>query len=593
MTMLTRTLTILLISVFLLSGCGQPPVRVGGPRIDVKPTITDPAETAKRLEKQGKYQQAAQEYLKIAAQSTPPTRQGHQLSAIKAYFKGGMLDEARTELAKLDTGQSYGLEIPLEFMRIKIDLAEQHASSALKRLKGIEPSTLPSPLQLEYKQLHAQATAAKGEVIQAVREWMAIDNSANADPTVIKENHQQLWRSLSTLERSALEQVPQKQGDMLSGWTALALLTKTSPQKHLAAGINNWQLRFPNHPATQHIVPTLVPKLDQLPSPPKQVALLLAPVKSKFGKQAEAVQNGFFAALEADFEGKRPNIATYEVNADDVLEVYQNAVAGGADFVVGPLLKNTLSVLADSHVQLPVPTLGLNHLGTPVVTGNLYQFALSPEDEAKEVAKRAWADGHRSALILVPEGNWGKRVSMAFKTEWEKQGGQVVTQSPYGSNFKSSIPRILRKKSAKAADMAFVVAFPKIARQIIPLFKSRRSDLPIYSTSHVYRGTPNPSYDRKINGVVFVDTPWVLAPDENGALMQTTLQQSSPKGMRKYKRLYALGIDAYYSIPQLQRLSQSQWQGQTGRLFVDSSGIIHRDQLRFARFAKGKPQLLE
>jgi outer membrane PBP1 activator LpoA protein len=593
MTMLTRTtLTILLIS--LLSGCGQPPIRVGdGPRIDVKPTISDPAETAKRLEKQGKYQQAAEEYLKIAAQSTPPTRQGHQLSAIKVYFKGGMLDEARTELAKLDTGQSYGLEIPLEFMRIKIDLAEQQATSALNRLKAIEPSTLPPPLQLEYKQLHAQAIAAKGEVVQAVREWMAIDDSANADPTVIKENHQQLWRSLSTLEQSALERVPQKLGDTLSGWTALALLTKTSPQKQLAAGINNWQLRFPNHPATQYIVPTLVPKLDQSPSPPKQVALLLAPVKSKFGKQAEAVQNGFFAALEVDSEGNRPNVATYEVNANDVLEVYQKAVAGGADFVVGPLLKNTLSVLAESYVQLPVPTLGLNHLETPVVTGNLYQFALSPEDEAREVATRAWADGHRSALILVPEGNWGERVSTAFQTEWEKQGGQVVTQSPYGSKFKSSIPRILRKRSVKAADMAFVVAFPKIARQIIPLFKARRSDLPIYSTSHVYSGTPNPRYDRKSDSVMFVDMPWVLDPDENGALMQTTLQQSSPKGMKKYKRLYALGIDAYYSLPQLQQLSQPQWQGQTGRLFVDNSGIIHRDQLQFARFAEGKPQLVE
>src|SRR5690554_7108230 len=61
------------------------------------------------------------------------------------------------------------------------------------------------------------------------------------------------------------------------------------------------------------------------------------------------------------------------------------------------------------------------------------------------------------------------------------------------------------------ADWLFLVALPQQARQIKPtLAFNFASDLPVYSTSHVYSGEPNPSKDRDLNGIVFCDTPWLL-----------------------------------------------------------------------------------
>jgi outer membrane PBP1 activator LpoA protein len=242
-------------------------------------------------------------------------------------------------------------------------------------------------------------------------------------------------------------------------------------------------------------------------------------------------------------------------------------------------------VLANSQPQLPVPTLALNHLETSVITGNLYQFSLSPEDEAKEVAIRAWEDGHRTAMVLAPEGKWGKRVARAFVMAWEEQGGNVISQDSYGDYFKTSIPNTLQR--VKKADMVYMLSFTKYARQISTLFLKYMKNVPIYGTCHLYTGTPNPRSDAKLNGVIFVDMPWVLAPNEEVVQWQRRLKN------KKYKRLFALGVDAYTLLSRLQQLSQYEWPAQTGHLFVNNRGVIHRDKLRWAHFVDGKPQLFE
>ncbi|MDM8558286.1 penicillin-binding protein activator [Candidatus Parabeggiatoa sp. HSG14] len=551
--------------------------------------VQDPAHTGKQLEKKGHYRKAAFEYLRLAKQNIPPAQQTYQLLAIQAFLKDDDLTAAKSELAKFNFRSSYGLEIPLELVHTKIDLAEKRTHKASQRLKGIEPTTLSKPLQIEYKQLHTQMRVAKGEIREAVRESMKLDNLLNADPVLVRGNHQSLWRSLVSSSYD-LKHISQKQGELVSGWIALALLKKTVSQKHLQQSINNWQWRFPEHPATQYIVPSLLQNVSFTLSP-KKIALLL-PFKGQFKGYAEAIKNGFFAAAEQN--NNLPTVTMHHVNENNILAVYRKVVAEGADFVVGPLLKNTFTVLAENKVQFPVPTLGLNHLESSFNAGNLYQFGLSPEDEAKAVANRAGRDGHRTAMVLAPDGEWGERVLAAFQTAWKKQRGELAIQHIYGKNFNSSIKRILKKAKTKNIDMAFMVAFPQHARQLRPLFDSVLGyQLPIYSISRVYSGVPEPESDADLEGIMFVDMPWVLAPDANAVQLQEILQQLKPEEIKKYTRLYALGVDAYHLLPRLQQLDQFQWQGYTGHLSLEKTGKIIRNQLSWARFFGGNPYLIE
>ncbi len=573
--MFTRILTVLLIVI--VANCSQVPIE--------QPSFIDPAQKAKLLEKQGEYKKAAQEYLLVAAKSSSPTKQGHQVSAIRTFLKANMLDAASTELDKLDSKHGYGLEIPLALINIQINLARKQINLALERLKSIDPNALKPTLQLEYKQLHAQALAADGKILEAIYEFAETEELANIESVNLKLNRQYLWNSLSVQKLDKLQNISSP-NDLATGWLELAILNKVSHQERVQQDIAHWQQRFPNHPASTNIVPQVIQHLTTISIRPKQIALLLPAATDKFGEPATAIKNGLLAASKVKQKYKQPQVIVYNINSDTVLAEYKKAVDAGADVVIGPLLKNNIKILAKD--KLTVPTLALNHVID--VTKNLYQLGLSPEDEALEVIKRAWDDGHRSAMILIPDGPWGKGILNIFSSEWKKLGGQLV-KHVYNQKFEYLMRKKLRK--FKKVDMIFMVA-PQHARKFVPLIVSELGNkVPIYSIARVYSGTPNPKLDNDLNGVIFVDIPWVLKPNVNATEIQATLQQNQPEAIKKFNRLYALGVDAYNIGMQLRNLDKQQWQGQTGQLHLDKNGIIHRKQLLWAHFVNGLPLLLD
>jgi len=567
-----------------IAGCTSPTIKQGAEEVPVN----DPAESAKRLEQQGLYKAAAHEYLRVATQMPAPTRQGHQLSAIRSFLKAGMVNEAKTELDQLDLEQSYGLEIPVEFAKIQIALAENQLSQAEKQLKNIEPTSLSHPLQQEYQQLQAQLTMAKGQILTALRDWINLDNLVQSNSHLLVENHRQLWRALTAVKLKKLQQLNvEPQEETLRGWLALALLKKITPQKLAATALSHWQLRFPSHPAIDSIVLGWRDELGTIEKP-TQIALLLPVSHRLFGESAQAVREGFL--LAAAQENSQAQISVADTNDKNILEIYQQMQDAGIEFIVGPLTKDKLEKLATSQSHLPIPTLGLNHLEDNIVTGNLYQFALSPEDEVKAVANRAWNDGHRNALTCVPNGPWGERLFETFKTQWNQLGGKITSSLSYEQSFQKAIEKQVRQARA---DMAFVIALANHnARQIIPIFTNRQPQLPIYSISKIYTGMPNEQKDASLDGVTFVDMPWILSPEKNS--LRTSLWEKQPQEMAKYSRLFAMGIDAYNAIAQLEQLNPAspRWQGKTGQhYYVNQQGKIHRDQLLWARFANGLPAL--
>ena len=111
--------------------------------------------------------------------------------------------------------------------------------------------------------------------------------------------------------------------------------------------------------------------------------------------------------------------------------VYQQAIDEGAQFVIGPLRKESVRQLL-ALPTLPVPILALNTIEADQAGSEyLFQFGLAPEDEAREVARRAWADGHLRAIALIPEGEWGTRIYRAFLDEWQALGGRMLEVGYY------------------------------------------------------------------------------------------------------------------------------------------------------------------
>jgi len=366
----------------------------------------------------------------------------------------------------------------------------------------------------------------------------------------------------------------------------------------------------------------------RLAEAPARIALLL-PASGPLAKAAEAVRDGFFAAYFYRLNKTwQPVIQVYDsgTRTDTMLTAYRQAVADGAGIVVGPLDRDDVKALAhggDESIQsVTVPTLALNYVdnanGLTGAPGHLYQFGLAPEDEARAAAERAWLEGRRNAIAFVQKGDWGDRVLHAFKTRFEALGGTVIdTQSydPASSDFATPLRKLLGVTETKTRarttkidpaipeppkrrqdmDFIFLSAFTQQARQIRPhLLFYYAGDVPVYTTSHVYTGKLDRNADADLNGLMFSDMPWVLDA-ESPQPLQRAITRLWPQSAEQFKRLYALGVDAYNLIPLLSRMSADPGErmaGETGNLRMDEAQRIHRE-LRWARFVEGEPLLLE
>src|SRR5690606_29695702 len=110
--------------------------------------------------------------------------------------------------------------------------------------------------------------------------------------------------------------------------------------------------------------------------------------------------------------------------------------------------------------DLPVPLLTLNYIDStllPEAQQNIYQFGLAVEDEARQVARQAYLEGHRYALTIVPSQEWSERSANAFKEEWENLGGTVVNSSQFvGSGDYSNVIKnamLVEQSEARAQDL--------------------------------------------------------------------------------------------------------------------------------------------
>ncbi|RMD78059.1 MAG: penicillin-binding protein activator [Gammaproteobacteria bacterium] len=375
-----------------------------------------------------------------------------------------------------------------------------------------------------------------------------------------------------------------------------------------------WRRRFPGHPASAALLASLEARARR--ARPRRLALLL-PLSGAYAALGRAVRDGFLAAYWAGPE--RPEVLVLDTGgqAEGALEAYREAAAQGAGWVVGPLAKEAVRALR-AQGRLPVPVLALNRSGEPgPPPAGFYAFGLAPEDEAAAAAERAWLEGHNQALLLAPRGDWGSRVLTAFARHWSGLGGEVLAAEVYDpsrTDFAAPLQRLLAIDASRAraralerllgrplrfeprrrqdADLVFLAAFPAQGRQIRPQLRFYYAgDLPVYATSAIYAGHPDPVRDRDLDGVRFPDIPWVLR--DRDPLLEA-LRRLWPERTARLIRLYALGVDAYRLVPELPRLAAFPFEtvpGATGRLSLDPRHRVHR-QLLWARFAGGRPRLL-
>lgn len=610
-----------LAAAVVLAGCGGRTGTASAPPPSAAPAPAAPAPSA--LARQGRHEEAAAAWLAEADRAPAAGAAALRLRAADAWWKAGRPARADETARAIEPA---ALE-PADRTRrglllVRTALAAGGERDALADLPSLE-AMLALPEAAPALELAARAAHRAGRTVDEIRFRAALDPRL-ADPGA---NREALWGLLRGLPEESLRDLRGTHASgpdrHLAGWIELERTARDhrDDPSAFSSASGTWRRQFPDHPAGPSILPGLLDEIRRESSPPSHIALLL-PLSGTFASAAEAVRDGFLAAWFAAPRTDRPLVSVYDTWAEEPETVFRTAVAEGADFVVGPLSKKAITRVA-ALAERAAPVLLLNALdgARPADGPPVYQFALSPEDEARAVASRARGDGYDRAGVLVPETEWGARVADAFTARWEASGGVVAARAAYrgaaedlaqpvrsllgidaSAERAARLRRVLRRSivhrplPGRGLDFVFLAGFPREARLLRPqIIFLRAPDLPVFATSHVFGGVPEPRLDRDLDGIVFNDMPWVLGPAPGEDRLRERIVALWPAASEGFVRYFAFGADAYRLQRSIRRLAgrpgEAALAGHTGRLTVGPDARV-RIEMAWARFRDGAPEPL-
>ncbi len=611
----------LLIGIAILSACETQPLKPEQqaaeetrPVTEQQATLTEEAEKLLELARDSDSIVAQLKYRALAAslfiEADKINRAKYQLDIMK-QASAAITTESATDVSAQTARTSISL------VSAEIAIAEKNAALANQLITEIKPVTRDQKLKFY---------ALKADLDYLLGKYMfVVDRRVQLDTYLVElkeknQNHEKIWAALSNLTGPQLNS-QHSDNPVIKGWLDLAKVMRSGQQdiSKLENDLLDWGTRHPLHPVGHDFLSELINNYQFEITETKQIAVLL-PMSGNLSKVTDTIKNGLLSAYYHDSNSPiKPVIKFYDSSNEKLTfqQLYRQAIDDGASNIIGPLDKIVINQLAQQS-ELDIPVLTLNYSENSLdYTENLFQFGLSPIDEAQQVAELAFRQNKFTAAVFYPDSEWGRRLNKAFTEHYELLGGKVLTATNYATNTNDyrrpiralfnldqsairhrKVENTISKKAQSEPyrrqdiDMIFLVATHHSARGIMPAFKFHRAgDLPVYSTSHVYTGTVNRELDSDLNGLVFCDLPWIL---QNNSPLAEVFTQNWPQ-QQQFTRLFALGIDAYhlvYNLDYLKSKDYAFYDGQTGNIQLDDNNRITR-KLLWAKFNKGKAVYFE
>lgn len=555
-----------------------------------------------------------------------PEKDRQFIDLAKQLYSLGEEEKAVSLLKKVNSGYLSDAEY-LDYMPFASEIyssQEEHTQNytLLTAPKSVQLwSLLSKQEQHNLGQTKAQLYNTFGFYEEAFIELIKVDRRLSKKLD-ITENRNLIWQQLSNFPAEELNEKTQTSNDPeLLGWYQLAQISKqhVGSIKAQAKALKEWQAANPSHPANQELPLDLQLLNTMIDERPRQIALLL-PQSGKLAAAGKAIRDGFFAAYYNNQDSASDlKVDVFDTEKQEITALYDDAVRQGANLIIGPLQKDKVNQLM--HHTISVNTLALNYVDTSMETDDgplnsaFFQFGLSLEQEAQQVAQRAWLEGHRFAMVIANEASWSQRAASAFMDEWRTLGGVVSQDYNFSSDndYSSSIKQALNIEQSKQRatqlkrlfgrsfefqprrrkdmDMIFLVSRSQDGQQIKPTLAFHyASDIPVYATSQIYSSLQSANKVKDLDGVRFSTLPWIL----NESTPERTAITKNIQMPPNYERLYAMGADSFLLHDKLTLFKYSpktSIYGNTGKLHINPDQSIYREQV-WAEIVEGKAQAL-
>lgn len=548
-----------------------------------------------------------------------------RITAIELLLEQGFLNRAALESQADSLRRPLAPELRrrLVIAQARIANSQDNPQSALQFLTEALAANSNS-MSPEFRQLLGDTYLLLDRPADAFRSYIANSEVENpeelAGDTQTQQFHDMAWNALTIIDDIELSSLAGSASNYESrGWIELAkaVADQELSIKGQLDAVQQWRRVWSSHNAARILPRPLIQLQQNWEQRPQQVALLL-PLQEQAGR---AIQEGFLSAYYQSIEANRgaPIIKFYDSSdVTNIYPIYDEAVDDGADLVIGPLDKELVNQLYRLS-SLPVPTLALNYTDDDNFSGpeNFFQFGLAPENEIEQAAQLATDAGFKNAAVITPSGSNYLRLNSLFENAWTATGGAVVAKSTFDSD--SDYAEIIKQSMAIDAsearaekieallprdriefiprrrqdiDFIYLIANPRQGRQIRPTLDFYFAEsLPIIAYPSIYDGSDNADINRDLNGIIFLDAPWLL---QQSNPFKELVSNSFRRTAGPLERLRAMGIDSFRLHDRLTQFTTSEINtlgGTTGLLTMNADREIQR-QLLAARFLDGIPQTL-
>jgi len=575
---------ILITAILLLSACGNQTIRQD------KPQYSGLIQ-AQQYFKDKNYNKSARAYEHLYMNYK---KDRFALKAAESWIQIRQYQNAQNLMALIQVSDA-----PL-YLLVKADLYH-HSNQPLLALQTIRriPINISGEMRTRYlftiakiqnqNELFLESAMALIELSKIEMSQIYNDDIVN---NLLQVSEDQLTQALFNNQLTEFEQ----------GWIEAAYITYSQDKE----SIKEWKNRWVGHPANAFFIHV---------SDYDNIAVLL-PLTGKYKDISASIQDGMMAALYRNGSSDQTlNFFDTGSNSEYFSYAWYGAIESGAEFIIGPLLKNSVKQLTQFNSST-VPVMLLNQLEDGVEnTQGFYQFALSQEDEIRNVANRLMAENKKRIMILAPESQTGRKLARELEADILFNDGQVVSYefysesiNDYSREIKQALglnDSLVRKRQLQSIishqlkstaqirpdiDAIVILARPKHARLIKPQLKFfKAEDVPVYSTSQLLSSSIDATKDRDLNGIKFCQSAFVIDPNSLQSVLNFDVSQIDSD-----RKFFAFGYDAIALTPRLdwlQTMQNQKIESMSGLLSVGPDGKIRRD-LAWGQFQKGKPVLL-
>ena len=629
----------LLVSLLILAvvSCSTPPKR------DVRPVAPRPSQP------QQPTTASQQDYLKKAQDVFVQTGSETERNAwlVKAAEALQQQDECVKSLKLLqvllpELSEPTQLNIArLVYSECLLQLATPQANEQAQQL--IASISLVSGYEQRIYQLQASVFSQQHQWLKASQ---ALLQTNNPEPA----KSMQIWQWLQNLDSAELSKSLSHYPG-LRPWLQLSQILHRYGLKpeQLIEQVADWQSRYAHHALATNLPADITLALQQQPLQAEKIAVLL-PLSGRLASQGLALKEGILAAYLANLPQHQDDQQTMQNAAlqsprslrffDSALQSPEqlNALVADYDFVLGPLLKESISALSNILPEDKI-MLALNRIDNDLISPDTinqtqpnfvqnnkeqYFFALAPEDEAEQLASYIKNKGYQHPIVFSADNSVTNRMADAFVARWK--AGDAQAKQPDIAIFSDSkdmrqqAETLLDVAQSKArikqmenvadvevhyvernrqdVDVIVLFANPEQTELLNPIIEASLSPfaaktLAVFASSRSYSLDLNKNSLRDLRNLTFSDMPWML-PDHAWGELSNQTAELWPQRQDTLLRLFAMGYDAYELIDnlrQLKALPQLSKQGLTGELNVAPNGVLHR-HLPLAKIVQDKVTLL-